>query len=983
MATILHRILPPLPPKTGFAQDYCYFSLALKSSPEGIIRRQNYHLSVEYLERTCTEYSAQGFDTYFAPGRYKEFYLGRKAANVDECRALWADIDAGKNDSKYANAQEALRDLFRFVQNTGLEPTIIVSSGAGLHVYWTFTKSIPISIWKGLASYFHRLCKQEELDVDPTRAEDLASVLRVPGTRNTKSGNTVKVLWQAAADIDPVAFLQKMGSMLRDTSVPVQKSYTTNSAQYAAMSAAGLNETPSAHAEDIVKGCPQILTAGLCAYPQWFAAFTVLRRCIDGNKWAHTISAMDKTRYDSSNTDRIFYSAHPDAPSLCSSFEKINPALCAKCPHYGRIKTPLQIAKLPKAIAQEPQRDATVTTPTSPLLKTLPAEDPVLTQRLALSHPSYQVDRRGIVWKIPTKDAQGVWTVEEKVICTSRLYYKYAVYQTIDGQPKRSHVFEVEHPNGRTEELLFIIDRDLSSQSIMHWFANGNMFPVGDIKPGVFMGFMNAYLQTVVNGATELPTLDQYGWQDYVDPASKQTIRGFVTGRGIVTETGLHSVRFGSKAAFVESELKAKGSLEQWKHIPQMYKTLDQKIGQLAMCMSFAAPFLRYGSGEATNGILSLWSSASGLGKTHVLRFAASVWGNPYEQFISREASSVARTRRMSILNNLPVFMDEVTDINDEDMYSLAYTIVGGKEKDKLKSSGDSYVQTGKWKTMTFTTANRSFKDAIARRAGDSDATLLRVMEYECDFKSYEDVPAVNQYITACIGLLKNNYGWAGPELMYQIMQRPDRLSILSNEVNYWIEHAGFRNNERFMSYPLAIALKVGRWCVEFGLLDYDMDALEKWVLDVFVPANRRGTAVNAPNFMNLLGMYLIERQPGMLVVKAAKRDTKTPDPGSSGMPDNYLLKAPRDSVVVRVEQEDRRVIIAHADLARWCRKQNASVNTVLSELSGIGVVTDTVSRDLTKGISWLPSARVKAVIIERVALDKLGFKVEEQEGAE
>ena len=149
-------------------------------------------------------------------------------------------------------------------------------------------------------------------------------------------------------------------------------------------------------------------------------------------------------------------------------------------------------------------------------------------------------------------------------------------------------------------------------------------------------------------------------------------------------------MRFGSKAAFVEPELKAKGSLEQWKHIPQMYKTLDQKIGQLAMCMSFAAPFLRYGSGEATNGILSLWSSASGLGKTHVLRFAASVWGNPYEQFISREASSVARTRRMSILNNLPVFMDEVTDINDEDMYSLAYTIVGGKEKDTMKSSGDS-----------------------------------------------------------------------------------------------------------------------------------------------------------------------------------------------------------------------------------------------------------------------------------------------------
>ena len=984
----LSRVLPTLPISGPFGQDSCYFTLALKGSGATCIRRQNNHTDFASIERTCAEYAVQGFNVYFALGRYALFLNGRKASNVDECKAIWADIDVGKADSTYKTAVEALQALDRFVASTGLRPTIIVSSGAGLHVYWTFTKSVKASVWLQIAAVFHQLCKQEKLDVDPTRAEDLASVLRLPGSTHTKSGKQVRIVWSSPEDLDPSAFVRGIAAHLHAGAQPAQPRATrASSAQNAAMAAMGMVDAPTARAERIVRECPQMLTAGLSSYPQWFAAMSVLRRCVDGLEWAHKISAMDPKRYDAASTEDKFYSASPDAPCLCSSFERINPALCKRCKYYGQLKTPVQIAKQPEVTpvaATHPiphAAHASADEAMSALVgmnPTLPAEAPELHKRVALNHPAFMVDHRGIVWKIPVKDPQGSWTTEERVICTSKLYYKYAVYQVVDGQPKRSHVFEVEHPNGRTEELLFIIDRDLSSQSIMHWFANGNMFPVGSTKAGVFLEFINAYLQAVVNNATELPTLDQFGWQDYVDPASKSNLRGFVTGRGIVTETGLHSVRFGNKASFIEPELKTKGSLDNWKHIPKMYKTLDQKIGQLAMCLSFAAPFMCFGSGEATNGILSLWSSASGLGKTHVLRFAASVWGNPYEQFISREASSVARTRRMSILNNLPVFMDEITDVSDEDIYSLAYTIVGGKEKDKLRSSGDSYVQTGKWKTVTFTTANRSFKDAISRRAGDSDATLLRVMEYECDFQSYEHVPEVNRYITQCIALLKENYGWAGPELMYQIMQRPDRLRVLTNECNHWISKAGFRNNERFMSYPLAIALKVGRWCVEFGLLDYDMDALEDWVLKVFVPANRAATSANAPDFMNLMGMYLLERQTNTLVVTSDRRTVKEPDPGMRGMPDKYIISAPRDAVIVRVERDNKALVIARTDFARWCKRRNASANTVIGELAAKGVSIGETTRDLAKGISWMPASRVRCLVIEGDALDAMGFRIDQ-----
>src|SRR5699024_10767618 len=108
------------------------------------------------------------------------------------------------------------------------------------------------------------------------------------------------------------------------------------------------------------------------------------------------------------------------------------------------------------------------------------------------------------------------------------------------------------------------------------------------------------------------------------------------------------------------NELKVKGNLENWKRVPQMYRILRQPAGQLAMCFSLAAPFMKYGSGEARSAIYSLWSSEPGLGKSQVLRAAASVWGDPMEQFVARDTSTVARTRRMTILNNLPVFFDEL-----------------------------------------------------------------------------------------------------------------------------------------------------------------------------------------------------------------------------------------------------------------------------------------------------------------------------------
>lgn len=985
----LNRVLPELPPAGSFGRPECLFALMMNGGP--MIQRPC--SSPSDVADICNEYSAAGYDTYMALAGFNSPVGGRKQDNAFACRAFWADIDAGKPNSVYRDWKEALAAVVSFAQNTGIEPTIINCSGAGLHVYWTMSRNVAARPWVAVATMFQQLCKQENLDVDPARAHDLASVLRVPGTLHRKSGNRVTTIWASEKNYDPQEFTLAVHSKLQ-----VQQGCPTAPAIGASLTPApiavpvplstddafGFGASPKvADAASIVYGCPQLMTMGLSSYHQWFNGMSVLRRCENGLEWAHKLSAMDTRRYDPANTERRYFQAAEDAPTRCSTFEQGNPQLCAQCRFRGRVKTPVQLSRINHMTPPQPPVQSAGCDELDILLghqAHLVIPEKFDYPRININHPSYSVDHRGMVWRRAVKDASGAYNTEESIICETQLYYKHGIYEFTDGRPHRYHIFDAVHPNGKVEELRLSIDEDMSATGIMRWLYNANMYPTNGkaFKGELFLDFINAYLQAVTQNNKELATFDNLGWQNFTDPVTKQEHEGFVVGRGVITDTGIHDARLGNAASFfAKRELGTHGTLDQWKFAADMYKTLNQPVGQLAICLSLAAPLMRYGTGEARSAIFSLWSDLSGLGKTQVLRAAASVWGDPDAQFISREASSVARQRKMSVLNNLPVYMDEMTDVSDEDMYGLAYTLVGGKEKDKLRSSGDSNINTGNWSTVSFMTANRAFKAAISRRAGDSDATLLRVMEYECDFPSYEHVPQVNDYIHHCIRTFKANYGIAGPEFVFQFMQKPDRLAVLSRQVEHWVHKNGFKNNERFMSNPLALAMFAGRWAVEFGILNYDMDALERWVLSEFVNHNRKNTMLWTPDFTNILSTYLMERQLHTLVVKDDDRTAKEPDPGMKGLPDKYVLSFPTREPLVRASIGSNTVMFSRADFSQWCKKRRLTVPTLIKRLAADGVKLTEVTRNFGKDISYLSLPRMRAWAIDPKSLHRLGYQFE------
>lgn len=952
--SFLQRILPPLP-QVEFGQlEPCYFAAGIS---DGRVE----HVPFMRLEDgvvACNEMSARGLDTYIAPASYKSNVFGRKAVNTLQFKALWADIDVGKANNSYATLDAALGAFTEFVHRTGCKPSIVVHSGVGLQVYWVFDRAINAEAWRQLSHFFAVFCRQQGLILDPACTEDAARILRMPGTIHRKSGNTATVLIDKGLTWEPRALLGVVKRFLQDdpTLAAPAPVAVAPVATAAILQQSGMGpQPPKAKAEPIVRGCAQMLTAGLRSEPQWYAAMSVLRRCVDGLEWAHKVSATDPARYNPQDTEQKFYHAPEDAPARCERFASIEGDLCARCPHRGKISSPVQLYAQPK---QLPPPTVVETPQPAPVSVTghLHIPEKYEYPLIKLESSDFDVDQRGIIYRPLEKDkTTGEELRREYVICATQLYYTHTVKTEVDDAPRRTHWFVAIHPNGRRERLPFVIQRDMNAQSIMRWFNEANMFPLMfQLKPAIFLAFMNTYLQSVIGDNVELPTLKHFGWTDFIDPVLNTEVEGFAVGKGVVTETGIHHVQFTDVAGDIaKKEMDVKGDLETWKRIPQMYKTLDQKEAQLAVCLSFAAPFMRYGAGSATSAAYSLWSTRSGLGKTQVIKACASVWGNPERQLIQRSSSQVMRGRKMAALRNLPVFMDELTDVKDEDMYSLAYTLVEGKEKQKLKANGAEMVKTGEWNTVSFITANRSFKEAAAKHAGDSEASIIRVMETECGFQSYADKPAVQEYIQCCIDLCSRHYGLAGPEFMYQILQHRDRLETLTRWCDRWVSMHNFTSAERFISYPLALAIKVGRWACEFGLLDYDMDALEKWAIEVFVAHNRVMTERNRTHHEDVLRMYLMDRQSNTLIVSRHERPVDSPE-APRGLLDKYIIGQPSRDTYVRVEEEEGYVYVATSDIASWCKARKLSSAVLLKELAASGLQFIEMKQSLSYGISWM-----------------------------
>lgn len=144
---------------------------------------------VEFDKFNLKSFKNKGYyDLFYSPNTFKS--MKRDKAHLLQLRMLWQDLDGIKDVEATIKAIDKLvidRKIPKYHK--------IVNSGRGLHIKWLIRdySGSPrnIKAWESLQRYLYKQLKGLGAD---RNALDVARVLRVPGTINSKSNTTVQEL---------------------------------------------------------------------------------------------------------------------------------------------------------------------------------------------------------------------------------------------------------------------------------------------------------------------------------------------------------------------------------------------------------------------------------------------------------------------------------------------------------------------------------------------------------------------------------------------------------------------------------------------------------------------------------------------------------------------------------------------------------------------------------------------------------------------
>jgi hypothetical protein len=136
-------------------------------------------------ELVLQKWSKPGRGSYFCPNTVMAGQATRSKETICEITSLFVDIDHDKVDM----APDA---ILHVLETLKYPPSKIVNSGHGHHCYWLFNEALPVSPELVLQAEMGLRQLARVLGGDPATCE-IARLLRLPGSSNTKTGDSIPV----------------------------------------------------------------------------------------------------------------------------------------------------------------------------------------------------------------------------------------------------------------------------------------------------------------------------------------------------------------------------------------------------------------------------------------------------------------------------------------------------------------------------------------------------------------------------------------------------------------------------------------------------------------------------------------------------------------------------------------------------------------------------------------------------------------------
>lgn len=859
------------------------------------------------LASILTEIDAGKSNAYFALAVYKKgFHPNPKKPgakqlrvrdNVDSLKALWIDIDFKDG---YGDVNTAATALTVFCKSASMPaPSIIVHSGNGLHVYWTFDKPVPEDKWQRLADALKTSAQEYQFKIDPTCTADACRVLRPIDTHNWKdpaNPKPVRVLFASARDYTYEEMEAVLMPWVGAVRPQMAAAFKQMGSVYDELTGGLTRPAEATSIFDRIRqhcGVAKMLvdTHGATAMePLWMASLQLLRHCADGEIWVHPISD-GHPGYSAGNTDaKWLQRSTSHGPTLCSNFEQFESKICAACPHRGFIKSPIQLGDQEAAP-----------------LEGLP--------------PGWRIaaERRGIErLMIDPTNNQKEWVKVLRHVVANLRVTRSIVTERYD------YAFDVEYGNSKPWSLTLPGGSLGNPRKLAETLAEyGILFKEKEGR--AFLDLMTSWLGQLQAARRVADVTEQLGWLvEKTDLGEK--INGFSYGPTTFYADGRqrNDVKAAREFANIARFYEPKGGLDAWKKVARFLSDQNIPAFTAALAASFGTPLLRFTG--LSGGILSIVSTASGVGKSSALKCSQAVWGSPTHGINAVDDTPKSVARKLGFLNNLPAYWDELRGRKTVDEFlTLAFQITQGKEKTRLDSSAQ-LREVATWETMLIVASNESIFEAMGRFGHGSDAGVVRTFEITVEkFETDRNKAEIQLMFEA----LNSNYGHAGKVYSQYLATHSKEVEERVQEVFKRLALAAKMDSQERFWFAIASILIVGaELAATLDLAYIDTRTLTSFLLgNINRLRGRSNDAVSSAGPSEVLAAFMAAHQDRMLIVdKFPASKSKLPPDITGGIPraDKVMFQIARDSNIMRVPKQE---------LERWMQFREMPIYTVLKQL--------------------------------------------------
>ena len=783
--------------------------------------------------------SREGANVFFGVAGYEfvtndQGFARRIATAARWHRCLRIDLDVGAGPGKYPTKRDALVALLQFVQDYSLPAPWIVDSGGGAHVYWAFDRDVELHEWRGYAERLHAAVTAAGLNADSTATRDAARILRLPGTHNAKPhfkangsmGPIVTILQQgvaAAPEAIVAAFPNVTVAAMPTFSVPA--------------SLRGMDDALSANLHEpyfmrgVLLQCPgmgaMLQDGGARAQePLWKRALDLINKSDDPEEVKLAV-ARGVSQGHPGFTEEGFQrkwalvQSQNYHPPRCEQMASAGLAECATCPMRGRISSPLvtgrvvplppsesAVPPLPAPPAENPPATTALPPVSGAALATAPSitrigvfeldgssvikiNDGILTPRLSIAN-GFPVIKRD-----SPPDDQGV----RKQFTAKLLEYELlSVERLLDRDNKRSMVVLSFN---RGHDGVAAVEFDNSD------FAEPKKFYNKLAAEGIYCTrkdgadfvekFMAEFMQQLQRARAANRIIGRCGWTEDLD--------AFVLGTRIFKRDGtMEGIRTGAAPGEMEGYHVA-GDEAEWRRAFSIALSggVDR---QCVLALAIASPLMVFTGLDGV--LLNAYSPESGVGKSTLCDAALSLWGSPNVLRKDFRDTSNATFKLASVMGNMPMVVDEFTNVEGKALSDYVYTITQGREKHRLRS--DATLSAGgasRWCLATIATANNSVHEKLQDYRPDSTAEAARV--FEMRLRPLEIDPNRMGEIKEHLQALRNSYGFAGEPLVRAFLSRTPEFwrSAVMARIAKWDRETSEGASDRFRS-ALCALIEIG-----------------------------------------------------------------------------------------------------------------------------------------------------------------------------